>query len=80
MVGGERGLYVFMCGFMFVWRPGVDISGAQIPEVSIVYLPQNPRTESKASHKISKCSTELYSQPSCWPLFSCDRVLLCCPG
>ena len=61
-------------------RPGVDINGAQIPEVSIVYLPQNPRTEPKASHMLSKYSTELFPQPSCWPLFSRDRVSLCCPG
>lgn len=29
---------MFMCGFMLVWRPEVDLNGAQIPEVSIVYF------------------------------------------
>lgn len=38
MGGGERGLCVFMCGFMLVWKPEVDINGAQIPEVSIAYF------------------------------------------
>lgn len=31
-----------MCGFMLVWRPEVDLNGAQIPEVSIVYFSLKP--------------------------------------
>lgn len=33
---GER--CVFMCGLMLVWRPEVDLNGAQVPEVSIAYF------------------------------------------